>query len=329
MRRRTIWLLPLLLLSGHCARPAAVPEPFPDTVGDNVAENAVATIDDGDPSPNPEPPNPRPPIGPPRDRPTGGGQTANGGGDAIVTTSRPRRPGAARAEVARATASGGETASPAAAEPCEAIRGRVASATDCREYGRQRAALRDGLAAFRPPEMTVGTPTTMTLAVGAAEQAKAVVESLGGDAATVKRIEIRIGDSLAAELAGSPDLFKIAPTGRVVKPMPDNHRQSWAWDVTPLVAGAHNLTLTIGVPAIGASGAADFYLESKVYPVKVVARPPTPIGVLDAVAKFLTSLRGLLIALAAVIAAAGGVWLGLRNFGKKAPEKPAEAPAKP
>lgn len=326
MRRRTIWLLPLLLLSGHCARPAAVPEPFPETIGNDVAENAVAEIDDGDPSPDPGPPRDGPSRPPPSE--VAGGEHANGGGEGIVTTSRPRRPAAASAHMRQAPAAAGEAASIAGGEPCDAIRGRLATAADCREYRRQRAALRGGLAAFRPPEMTVGTPTTLTLAVGAAEQAKAVVESLGGDAATVRRIEIHIGDSLAAELTGSPDLFKIAPTGRIVKPMPDNHRQSWAWDVTPLVAGAHSLTLTIGVPAIGAAGAADFYLESRVYPVKVVARPATPTGVLDAATRFLTSLRGLLIALAAVIAAAGGVWLGLRNFGKKE-EKPADKPAKP
>ncbi|MDF2382296.1 hypothetical protein JMG10_12500 [Nostoc ellipsosporum NOK] len=221
------------------------------------------------------------------------------------------------------TATEGNAAVDSTPIACKAIGGRMASPAQCDEYTRQANALTDGIAAFDPPStMRMGAPETITLVVGKAAEAEAVRNAMvdvvdaagGGD--SIRTEKVSIGENVSAELTSPSSMFKIAPEGRVVKAMPGRGRQVWQWSVEALVPGKHKLTLTVGVPILGSAGEVwQPVLEPKTFEIDVQARPRTWPEFFDDMAKFLTSLKGMLVALAAVIGAAGAVWLGIRKFG--------------
>ncbi|MEP9360720.1 hypothetical protein [Sphingomonas sp. KR3-1] len=220
-------------------------------------------------------------------------------------------------------ATGNAMLTEAAPAACPAIGGRQASPAQCAEYTRQANALTDGIAAFDPPgKMRMGAPETLTLVIGQAADAAAVTNAVvgdSGDANMVRTEKVAIGENVSAELSSPNSMFRIAPEGRVVKPMPARGQQIWQWSVEALVPGKHKLTLTVGVPILGAAGEVwQPVLEPRTFEIDVQARPRTWPEFFDDLAKFFTSLKGALVALAAVIAAVAGVWLAVKNFGRKA-----------
>lgn len=208
-----------------------------------------------------------------------------------------------------------------ASAPCPAIGGRQVAAAQCDEFTRQASAVADGVAAFDPPRrMRIGKPETVTLVIGQAADAQAVTAAVAGDTgnastgSSVRTEKISIGENVSAALGSPNSMFKITPDGPVVKSMPGKGQQIWQWSVEALVPGKHKLTLTIGVPLVGASSEVWQVLEPRSFEIDVQARKRTWPEFFDDMTKFFTSLKGALIALAAVIGAVGAVWLALRKL---------------
>jgi hypothetical protein len=218
--------------------------------------------------------------------------------------------------------------------PCPAIGGKPATPAQCDEFTRQANAVADGVAAFDPPrKMRIGKPETVTLAIGQAADAQAVTAAVAGDTgnasagSTVRTEKISIGENVSAALGSPNGMFKITPDAPVVKSMPGRGQQIWQWSVEALVPGKHKLTLTIGVPMVGASSEVWQVLEPRSFEIDVQARARTWPEFFDDMAKFFTSLKGALLGLAAVIGAVAAVWLAVKNFGKK-PEAKADKDGK-
>ncbi|NYT39905.1 hypothetical protein HZY97_03995 [Sphingomonas sp. R-74633] len=214
---------------------------------------------------------------------------------------------------------GGNAAVDTAPIACPAIGGKLAAPAQCDEYTRQANALTDGVAAFDPPrKMRMGAPETITLVIGQAADAGAVTNAVVGDSGDTNMVrteKISIGENVSAELTSPNAMFKIAPEGRVVKAMPARGQQIWQWSVEALVPGKHKLTLTVGVPIMGSGGEVwQPVLEPRTFEIDVQARQRTWPEYFDDMAKFFTSLKGALLALAAVVGAVGAIWLALKKL---------------
>lgn len=254
--------------------------------------------------------------------------------------------GDGEAENAAATIDDGATAMadsseamPAPEEPyCPAV-GQAASAAQCRRFTQERATMEAGIGVFNPPrEMEVGAVHHLVLAVGRRGDAAEVHEAVGGEAK--QRVELRtaVGHLMTATLSGGG--FKITPEGPQQKTLSADRREGWEWDVEAVRAGTQKLLLVISVDSSTVDGRATRYeLARRAIDIQVKVtekqRKEEETQALEAKLKrgerVMSALEKWLIGLAALVVAAGGVWIALRSFGKRKEDQGGDAapPAPP
>jgi hypothetical protein len=207
---------------------------------------------------------------------------------------------------------------------CEAV-DQDASAGECKRYTRERDNLQAGLGVFEAPkQMQLGESRDLVLSVGKKADAEDVRATVGGDRTKHVEIATQVGHYMTATLSG--DGFDITPPGPQAKTLAADRSEAWQWRIKAKAEGPQKLMLTISVDAQAANGTRSRYdLESKTFDIAVNvtdserrARKAQEIKKsLDNGTTVLGGLEKLMIALAAVIAAVGGVWIAIRTFGKK------------
>lgn len=206
----------------------------------------------------------------------------------------------------------------AAASPvfCAAIE-EPASPEDCARFEQLRGRLADGAAAFNAPA-TVKRGDTVRIRLAADRDATSsapadAVDALSGD--TV-RIQTKVGRYMRAELSG--DGFRIAALTPAAQDLFTSNAAVWEWDATAVTGGRHVLSLKTWVETRGPDGTMrPRWLKVEDRPVTVAVTWPMRLsdGV-EATVGWLGRGTNLLKALAALIVAAGGLWLAIRQFGK-------------
>lgn len=133
-----------------------------------------------------------------------------------------------------------------------------------------------------------------------------ILERLNG---TTERFYPPIGRFMTAELVGDPETFEVTPRDKVVKQVPRNSQVRWMWKVRPLREGEHVLQVTTQVQ--GRVNGKMFVLADSGGERAITVEVTWPDWIKDQFAYFadwLTSLKGFLISLTAVVVA----WFGLR-----------------
>ncbi|UZK66771.1 hypothetical protein [Sphingomonas sp. M1-B02] len=211
---------------------------------------------------------------------------------------------------------------------CDVVNDDVPEA-ECRDYERQKARLAPGLMSFDPPTtMLVGMSYELTLSVGLAANAEAVRAVVRQEGRRLEERAIPVGKYMTASLSGGA--FQIESTGQEgpARTLGADRSDVWQWRVTPLAKGKQRLLLTVSVEAMGPGGARSrFALVTRPIEIAVEVSPADAQKAkaddrekrLKQGTSMLNLLRDWLMALAAVIAAAGGVWLGIRRFGREKP----------
>lgn len=207
---------------------------------------------------------------------------------------------------------------------CEAV-DRDTSASECRRFTRERANLQAGLGVFEAPkEMMLGESRDLILSVGKKANAEEVRATIGRDRSKHVEIATQVGHYMTATLSGGG--FDITPSGPQPKTLAADRSEVWQWRIKAKEEGPQKLVLTISVDAEEADGSRSRYdLESKTFDIAVNvtdserrARRAQDIKKdMDSGTTVLGGLEKLLIALAAVVVALGGVWIAIRTFGKK------------
>lgn len=213
---------------------------------------------------------------------------------------------------------------------CEAV-DHDTSAAECRRYTRERSNLQAGLGVFEAPkEMTLGESRDLILSVGKKANAGEVHATIGQDRAKHVEIPTQVGHYMTATLSGGG--FDISPSGPQPKTLAADRSEVWQWRIKAKEEGPQRLVLTISVDATNADGTRSRYdLETRPFDIAVNvtdserrSRKAQELKKkMDNGTTVLGGLEKLLIALAAVVVALGGVWIAIRTFGKK---KDAEKP---
>lgn len=213
---------------------------------------------------------------------------------------------------------------------CEAV-DHDTSATECRRYTRERANLQAGLGVFEAPkQMVLGESRDLILSVGKKANAGEVHTTIGQDRSKHVEIVTQVGHFMTATLTGGG--FDITPSGPQPKTLAADRSEVWQWRIKAKEEGPQRLVLTISVDATNADGTRSrFDLETRPFDIAVnvtdserrTRRAQELKKKMDDGTTVLGGLEKLLIALAAVVIALGGVWIAIRTFGKK---KDAEKP---
>ncbi|MET0308115.1 MAG: hypothetical protein ABW023_05355 [Sphingomonas sp.] len=198
------------------------------------------------------------------------------------------------------------------------------SAAQCRKFTQEKNTIEAGLGVFNPPrEMVVGESRDLVLGVGRRADTTEIRESVGGNAAQQVEVRTPIGHHMTATLSGGG--FDVAPSGPQSKTLSADRREVWQWRITAKEAGPQQLLLVISVDAAPQNGApARYELARKPISIQVNVtdaekRERRTKALEDKIGhgtRVLSALEKWLIALGAVIVALGGVWIGIRTFGK-------------
>lgn len=200
----------------------------------------------------------------------------------------------------------------------------VTSAAQCRRFTDEKATLDAGLGVFNPPrQMVVGESRDLVLAVGRKADSAEVHEAVGGNESQHVEVRTPVGHFMTATLSGGG--FDISPQGPQPKTLAADRSEAWQWRITARDAGPQKLLLTISVDATAPDGTRSRYdLARKPIDIDVAVtdaqrREDNTKRLEDKIGhgtRVLGALEKWLIALAAVLAAAGGVWIAIRTFGK-------------
>lgn len=198
------------------------------------------------------------------------------------------------------------------------------SAAQCRRFTQEKATLDAGLGVFNPPkEMVVGESRDLVLAVGKKADAAEIHESVGGNESQHVEVRTPVGHFMTATLTGGG--FDIAPQGPQQKTLAADRSEAWQWRITAKAAGPQKLLLTISVDATAPDGSRSRYdlarkpIDIDVAVTEAQRRENRTKALEEKIghgARVLSALEKWLIALAAVVVAAGGVWIAIRTFGK-------------
>jgi hypothetical protein len=216
---------------------------------------------------------------------------------------------------------------------CEAV-DHDTSAAECRRFTRERDNLQAGLGVFEAPrQMTLGESRDLVLSVGKKADAGEVHATIGQDRTKHVEIPTQVGHYMTATLTGGG--FDIDPSGPQAKTLAADRSEVWQWRIKAKEEGPQRLVLTISVDATNADGSRSRYdLETRPFDIAVnvtdserrTRRAQELKKTIDDGTTVLGGVEKLLIALAAVIAAVGGVWIAIRTFGKKKEAEKNDAP---
>ena len=206
---------------------------------------------------------------------------------------------------------------------CEAFSAFMLS-EQCDRLATQKARLARGVAAFRrPTSMTVGVAEDMVLALGTAADAPELDQAIGTGAGTgpAMKIGVKLARYMTATLSGGG--FTIEPSGDVRHDLGGGAASVWQWRVTPKTAGKQALLLKIQANAVDEHGdPTEIGLVSRTFEIGVrvtrldwinrgltILSQEVGLGTV-----ILSSVQKLFLALAATIAAAAAVYIGIRRF---------------
>ncbi|MFQ3666156.1 MAG: hypothetical protein SNJ79_09045, partial [Sphingomonadaceae bacterium] len=189
-----------------------------------------------------------------------------------------------------------------------------------------------GTGAFRAPDrMRKDEVTSVTLAISRTAGSDAPSRALAGAPGTERRFAPAVGRFLKAELLASAGLA-VTPDPKTpeLQDLYASDEAFWRWTVMAKERGRHDLTIRTRVMTRLPDGSfaprGEPFTDSRTVEVVVEgaaavrARAEEASGLLEAVQAPTESLTRLLVAVAAAIAALGGVWLAIRNFGRKRPD---------
>ena len=196
---------------------------------------------------------------------------------------------------------------------CEIFDRQQISERDCREAERQNSAIEAGIAGLNYDKtmyVNPKTPYPVTLLLGAKADSTLEIETAPSDNQVTQTISgFQLSDFIAIELTG--DGFTIEPRGDVQKRLVGDRQESWRWMVSPTVTGKRRLEVKIKTKICIEGRCVEKNKKPKYYPVEVVVRPK-PIS--ESILGGLSTLQKILVALAAVVTAAAGLWAALRKF---------------
>jgi hypothetical protein len=189
--------------------------------------------------------------------------------------------------------------------------------TACLSLGNQFRNLEAGVGALNAPaEMSVDGNYTVALAIGRDEDEAEVKETAEGEAgpsATSTVGEVRLARRMRVTLSGSA--FRISAEGEPERELGLSRQATWRWQVTPTAEGPQSLVATVEPIAVLADGRRmELGPARRRLDVRVSVTAEQQMGRWE---RFLKSTTGVLVALAALIAAAGLIVWRVRTFGKK------------
>ncbi len=189
--------------------------------------------------------------------------------------------------------------------------------TACRSLGNQFRNLEAGVGALNAPaEMAVDGTYTVALAIGRDEDVDVVTataEGEAGPAATSNVGEVQLARRMRVTLSGSA--FRIAAESEAERELGLSRQATWRWQVTPTAEGRQSLVATVEPIAVLADGRRiELGPARRRLDVRVSVTAEQRMGRWE---RFLKSTTGVLVALAALIAAAGLIVWRVRSFGKK------------
>ncbi len=184
-----------------------------------------------------------------------------------------------------------------------------------------------GVAAVKAnSNMIVGETQVVRLVVSRSGDEEAVVDEIGGPDSIYKKFKLSTGRYMEARLTVDNGL-EITPTDWVRKDLGAGDVEDWEWNVKALAEGRFKVLLLTRVLKRQDDGtfitrpgreSEPQYVDVKITRSQEVEQQ---LGVfkrwLDALAAPAESLGNLLTLLGTVIAAAGGLWLAIRQFGKR------------
>lgn len=191
----------------------------------------------------------------------------------------------------------------------------------------QRAtAVNQGVAGVKAkPKMVLGEVQTVRLVVSRRGDQEAVEDELGGRDAVFREFRLATGRYMEARLTADSGL-EITPSEWVRKDLGAGDLEDWEWQVKAMAAGRHMVTLRTRVMKQEADGrfiprpgreSEPQYVDVEITRGQEIEQR---IGLfarwLQALSAPLESMNNLLTLLTSLVAAAGGLWLALRNFGK-------------
>jgi hypothetical protein len=221
---------------------------------------------------------------------------------------------------------------PAAAQPgpgsrvwCPALEERM-SAEDCATL----SAVARGTGAFKTPErIERGKHETVILAVSRVAGSTDPSAAIAGAEGVERRFAPAVGRYMEASLLSGPGLeIVIDPRTAELQDLGAGDGALWRWTITAVDPGTHELTIRTRVMTRLPDGSftprGSPYIDTRkvtvfVSTIDVIADNAENAGtVLTALSKPTENLSTLVGAIAALLAAIGGLWFAVRNFGKKA-----------
>lgn len=218
-----------------------------------------------------------------------------------------------------------ETGAPATAaaddpvEYCAALQ-EPAPASLCRLYAELPNKLERGVAAFTPPaSMRRGDTVQVEFAIAQGSDMAEATDLVVGHGAPVQQFRPKIGRYMAAELRGEG--FEIDPAGPQEQDLFLSGAARWIWQVKAVRAPRHVLSLSAWVKAKAPDGQLKpVWFRTVHRQVAVPVRTPDRISdFLDDSLAWIGRLEIWVKALAALVMALAGLWLGIRRFGKPQP----------
>lgn len=187
----------------------------------------------------------------------------------------------------------------------------------CERYRQIHRGLDDGAAAFNAPSV-INRGATVRVRFAVDRQANstgpaAAVEALPGE--TIKLVT-KVGRYMRAELSG--DGFRVVGLNPASQDLFTSDSAIWEWDVTAVSGGDRVLSLKTWVEARGPDGALRprwLKVEDRAIKVEVPWQMRLSDGSDTALAWFARG-SNLLKAVAALVVAAGALWLAIKQFGK-------------
>lgn len=187
----------------------------------------------------------------------------------------------------------------------------------CRSLGNQFRNLEAGVGALNAPaEMAVDGSYTVALAIGRDEDVEVVTETAeaeAGPVATSNVGEVQLARRMRVTLSGSA--FRIAAEGEPERELGLSRQATWRWQVVPTADGRQSLVATVEPIAVLPDGRRmELGPARRRLDVQVSVTTEQQLSRWE---RFLKSTTGVLLALAALIAAAGLIVWRVRTFGKK------------
>ncbi len=212
-----------------------------------------------------------------------------------------------------ATATGPATGPPDADQPCAAAGGELLPVAVCAAYER----LRPAMAGFNTPnEIALGETVPIRFVLVRDAAAGRVAEALEGLPGGREEFPVQASRYMRAQLIARTAGLAVTPLGDERQDLLSRPEIAWDWNVTATAAGTQRLTLRL-FAELGRDDSGKLWetSEDRVIQVRVPADVRAA-GLLQRLSTLADSGKGAVVALTALVAALGGLWLAVRHIGR-------------